>query len=207
MDSERLLVIATGSSAASILTAYLAELKAALDLRIEVLMTTAAERFVRAEVVGWYADRVMTCDTQGLNPIEAALTARAIVVLPASANTLASAALGLMATPATTALAAAPSPTLYFPHMNGVVWAKPFVQQHVATLRERGDTVVAPIEREVFQIWRGGKHVAPAMPGPTEAAEIVRDWLSAREAATAGDGAAPETPATVCQLSSARRAA
>jgi phosphopantothenoylcysteine decarboxylase len=206
MDSERLLVIATGSSAASILTAYLAELKAALDLRIDVLMTTAAERFIRAEVVGWYADRVMTCDTHGLNPIEAALTARAICVLPASANTLASAALGLMATPATTALAAAPSPTLYFPHMNGAVWGKPFVQQHIATLRERGDTVVAPIEREVFHIWNGGKAVAPAMPGPADAAEVVKNWLSAREAATSGDGGA-EATATDCPVSAARRAA
>ncbi|MGH2944006.1 MAG: flavoprotein [Solirubrobacteraceae bacterium] len=179
MDSDRLLLIVTGSSAATILTAYLAELKATLDLEIAVLMTTAAERFVSPEVVGWYADRVMTCATPGLNPIEAALTARAVVVLPASANTLASAALGLMATPATTALAAAPSPSLYFPHMNGVVWAKPFVQQHVATLRERGDTVVEPIEREVFQIWRGAKHASPAMPGPSDAAEIVRDWLRA----------------------------
>jgi Phosphopantothenoylcysteine synthetase/decarboxylase len=47
-----------------------------------------------------------------LNPVEIALKAKAVVVLPATANTLASVALGLMATPATTALGAAPSPSL-----------------------------------------------------------------------------------------------
>jgi phosphopantothenoylcysteine decarboxylase/phosphopantothenate--cysteine ligase len=184
MDSQPLLLIATGSSAAIVLSAYLTELKSELDLEIEVLMTTTAERFVRPEVVGLFADRVWTCDTPGLNPIEAALTARAIVVLPASGNTIASAALGLMATPATTALAAAPSPSLYLPHMNGVVWAKPFMQQHVAALRERGDTVVAPTAGVTFEIWRKAKHAALSMPPPDEAAEVVRGWLLAREATT-----------------------
>lgn len=177
MESEPLLVIATGSSAAIIITAYLTELKVGLQREITVLMTKSAERFVSPEVVGWFADRVLTCDTPGLNPVEIALKAKAVVVLPATANTLASVALGLMATPATTALGAAPSPSLYFPHMNGVIWAKPIVQQHVATLRARGDTVVAPVEGTFFEISRGAKHVGVSMPGPRDAATIVRDWL------------------------------
>lgn len=177
MESEPLLVIATGSSAAIIITAYLTELKVGLQREITVLMTKSAERFVSPEVVGWFADRVLTCDTPGLNPVEIALKAKAVVVLPATANTLASVALGLMATPATTALGAAPSPSLYFPHMNGVIWAKAIVQQHVATLRARGDTVVAPVEGTFFEISRGAKHVGVSMPGPRDAATIVRDWL------------------------------
>jgi phosphopantothenoylcysteine decarboxylase/phosphopantothenate--cysteine ligase len=177
VESEPLLVIATGSSAAIILTAYLTELKAELQHEITVLMTKSAERFVSPEVVGWFADRVLTCDTPGLNPIEIAMKAKAVVVLPATANTLASVAVGLMATPATTALGAAPSPSLYFPHMNGAIWEKAIVQQHVATLRARGDTVVAPVEGMFFEIWRGAEHAGVSMPGPDEAAAIVRDWL------------------------------
>jgi hypothetical protein len=61
--------------------------------------------------------------------------------------------------------------------MNGAIWAKPIVQQHVATLRARGDTVVAPVEGTPFEIWRGAQHVGVSMPGPDEAAPIVRDWL------------------------------
>jgi phosphopantothenoylcysteine synthetase/decarboxylase len=204
MESRPLLLIATGSSAAIILTAYLAELKAQLDLEIEVLMTTAAERFVRPEVVGWFADRVMTCATPGLNPIQAALTARAVVVLPASANTLATAALGLMPTPATTALAAAPRPSLYLPHMNGVLWAKPGMQQHVATLRACGDTVVAPTEAVAFEIWRGENHVGLSMPAPDEATAIVRDWLRSGEATAPAQAGPATSPA---DASPARRAA
>ncbi|MGH9041178.1 MAG: flavoprotein [Acidimicrobiia bacterium] len=177
MESDPLLVIATGSSATIILSAYLTELKVALEHEVTVLMTKSAERFVSPEVVGWFADRVLTTDTPGLNPVEIALKAKAVVVLPATANTLSSVALGLMATPATTALGAAPSPSLYFPHMNGAIWEKPIVQQHVATLRARGDTVVAPTEGTHFEIWRGAKHVGMSMPGPAATASIVRDWL------------------------------
>jgi phosphopantothenoylcysteine decarboxylase len=177
VESEPLLVIATGSSAAIIISAYLTELKVELEREITVLMTKTAERFVSPEVVGWFADRVLTCDTPGLNPVEIALKAEAVVVLPATANTLASVALGLMATPATTALGAAPAPSLYFPHMNGAVWAKPIVQQHVATLRARGDTVVDPVECTPFEISGGAKHLGVSMPVPDEAAAIVRDWL------------------------------
>jgi phosphopantothenoylcysteine decarboxylase len=170
--SDHLLVIATGSSATTVLTAYLTELKTELDLELHVMLTHSAERFIRPEVVGWFADRVLTCATPGLNPVQAALQARAIVVLPASANTLAAAALGLMATPATTALGAAPSPTLYLPHMNVVVWRKEIIQRHVAALRGRGDTVVAPEEDVVFEIWRGAKNAGLTM------ATLVRDWLA-----------------------------
>jgi phosphopantothenoylcysteine decarboxylase/phosphopantothenate--cysteine ligase len=177
VESVPLLVIATGSSATIILSAYLTELRLELEREITVLMTKSAERFVSPEVVGWFAERVLTGDTPGLNPVEIALKAEAVVVLPATANTLASVALGLMATPATTVLGAAPSPSLYFPHMNGVVWTKPIVQQHVATLRARGDTVVDPVEGTPFEISRGAKHVGVSMPAPDEAAAIVRDWL------------------------------
>jgi phosphopantothenoylcysteine synthetase/decarboxylase len=180
MNKEPLLIVATGSSASIVLSAYLTELKAEVDHPITVLMTTSAERFVRPEVVGWFADTVLTCATPGVNPVEVALRSAAIVVLPATANTLSSAALGLMPTPALTVLAAAPSPTLYFPHMNGVLWRKPFIQEHIATLRRRGDTVVAPVEEVVFEMWRGAKGTALSMPGPDEAAAIVRDWLADR---------------------------
>lgn len=185
MPAKRLLLIATGSSAAIILTAYLSELRARVDLEIDVLMTTAAERFVRPEVVGWFADRVLTCATPGLNPIEAALQAEAIVVMPASGNTLASAALGLMPTPATTALAAAQQPVLHFPHMNGVLWDSPIMQQHVAALRARGDTIVAPVDADGYEIWRGAKHPGLSMPAPPQAASIVSDWLRQRDLPTA----------------------
>jgi phosphopantothenoylcysteine decarboxylase len=180
MQSDSLLVVATGSSASIVLSSYLTELRAEVESEITVLMTTSAERFVRPEVVGWFADRVLTCDTPGLNPVQLALTAKAIVVLPASANTLSSAALGLAATPAQTALLASPSPVLYFPHMNPVMWNKPVIQRRVAELRDQGDTVVDPVETTTYHMWKGAKDVGLSLPDPEDAAALVRDWLIAR---------------------------
>jgi phosphopantothenoylcysteine decarboxylase len=184
MRSQSLVVVATGSSATIILPDYLVELKQVLDQPITVLMTYTAERFVRPEVVGWFADEVLTSTSPGLNPVELALTADALVVLPSSGNTLASAALGLMATPATTSLAASPKPILYFPQMNRVIWQKAAMRQHVTTLRARGDVVVEPRVEEAFEIWRGGLGPTLVMPAPDEAAALVRTFL--------GEAARPE---------------
>jgi phosphopantothenoylcysteine synthetase/decarboxylase len=180
MESDSLLVIATGSSASIVLSSYLTELRAEVDGEITVLMTWSAERFVKPEVVGWFADRVLTGDETGLNPVQLALTARAIVVLPCSANTLSSAALGLAATPAQTALLAAPSPVLYFPHMNPVMWNKRVIQRRVAELRAQGDTVVAPVETTTYHMWKGAKDIGLSLPDPEDAAALVRDWLGDR---------------------------
>lgn len=178
MKTSPLLVIATGSSASVVLTDYLTELRAEVDAPITVLMTYSAERFVRPEVVGWFADEVLTCDSPGLNPVKLALTAKATVVLPASANTLASAALGLAGSPAQTALLAAPSPVLYFPHMNPVMWHKPAIQRRVAELREQGDVVIDPAETTTYHMWKGAKDTGLSLPQAEEAAAIVRSWLA-----------------------------
>ena len=182
MDTESLLVIATGSSASIVLTSYLMELRSELDRKITVLMTFSAERFINREVVGWFSDEVITCDTPGVNPVQLALTHDAIVVLPASANTLSSAALGLASTPAQTALLASPSPVLYFPHMNPVMWNKPVIQRHVASLRADGDTVVAPIETTTYHMWKGAKDVGLSLPDEDDVVAITREWLLDRAA-------------------------
>ncbi|MCU1450728.1 MAG: flavoprotein [Acidimicrobiales bacterium] len=196
MESEPLLVIATGSSASIVLSSYLTELRAEVGREITVLMTTSAERFVNPEVVGWFSDNVLTCDTPGLNPVKLALTASAVVVLPASANTLSAAALGLAATPAQTALLAAPSPVLYFPHMNPVMWNKPVIRRHVSELRAHGDTVVAPLATTTYHMWKGAKDVGLSLPDPEDAAAIVRDWLLDGAPAVPNEPAACVTCAT-----------
>jgi len=181
LQDRPLLVIATGSSASIVLPDYLVELTTVVGPKLTVLLTHTAERFVRPEVVGWFAEEVLTSGTPGLNPVKLALTARAVVVLPASGNTLANAALGLMSTPATTALAASPTPCLFFPQMNRVIWQKRVMQGHVTELRESGHTVVEPEEQEAFEIWRQTLGLTLVMPGPDQVAVTVRDWLAERE--------------------------
>ncbi len=189
MSSDPLVVIVTGASGAMLFPAYLIHLKQVVDSKIRVFMTKNAERFVRPEVVSWLTEDVLTSDTPRVNPTEVALTSRGIVVLPASAHVLASAALGLADSPATTALLAAPSPCLFFPTMNPVMWNKDIVHQHVATLRSRGHVVVEPELREAFEIWRGTTAHARSMPAPDKAARIVVEWLEEGRSSPAAEAA------------------
>jgi phosphopantothenoylcysteine decarboxylase/phosphopantothenate--cysteine ligase len=174
-----LVVIAAGASASLVLPLYLTELRKTQG-EIVVLLTRSAERFVPREVVGWLADEVITSDSPTLNPIKLALTSKGIVVLPATAHMVAARALGLASTPAATTLLAAPGPCLWFPHMNKVMWDKPVIQRHVASLREDGDTVVEPESRVVYEMWRGARGDGVSMVPPDKAAVIVSEWLDER---------------------------
>lgn len=177
MRDDALSIIACGSNAAIGLPAYLMRLGNELDLGVRVLLTHSAERFVSPQVVAWHADEVFTSDDPTLNPTEFARRSAAIVVLPATANMLASAALGLAATPGQTALLAATSPALFFPQLNPSMWAKGPVRRHVETLRADGHVVVDPEEKQIYELWRRTFTVGPAMPSPEQAVEIIVAWL------------------------------
>lgn len=92
MRHGALVVIAAGSSASVVLPLYLSELRKTQS-EIVVLLTKSAERFVPREVIGWLADEVITSDSPTLNPVELAMTATSIVVLPATAHLVAATAL------------------------------------------------------------------------------------------------------------------
>lgn len=176
MRDGALSVIACGASAVQAQSAYLTRIRQELDVPLRLLLTHSAERFVRAEALAFYADEVYTAGTAGLNPTEFARRSSALVVLPASANMLACAALGLAATPAQTVLLAAEQPALFFPSMNATMWAKPTTRRHVAALRAEGHSVVDPHEREVFEVWSRKVIVGPSLPPPELTAKIIKDW-------------------------------
>jgi phosphopantothenoylcysteine synthetase/decarboxylase len=177
MRDNALSIVVCGSNAAVGLPAYLTHLADELDLGLRVLLTRSAERFVRPRLIAMYADELYTSDDESLNPTELARRSVGIVVLPATANMLASAALGLAATPAQTALLAATGPALFFPQLNASMWAKGSVRRHVDTLRTDGHTVVDPVHQQVYELWRREFTVGPAMPPPDQATEIVLTWL------------------------------
>jgi phosphopantothenoylcysteine synthetase/decarboxylase len=177
MRDDALSIIVSGSSAALGMPGYLTWLRQEVDLSLRVLLTHSAERFLRREVLGWYAEEVFASDDPALNPTEFAMRSLGIVVLPASANTLAAVALGLAATPAQTVLLAADRPALFFPSMNKTMWNKGVVRRHVAALRDDGHTVVEPRERPVFELWRRENALGIGLPEPDEATELVVTWL------------------------------
>ncbi len=186
MREHALSVIACGSSAASGLPAYLIWLRNETDLSLRVLLTRSAERFVQRQVVAWHADEVFGSDDPELNPTEFALRSLGIVVLPATANMLAAAALGLAGTPGQTALLASDQSAMFFPAMNPRMWVKPTTRKYVAALRDAGHMVVDPQEREVFELWRREVSVAPTLPSPDLAAETIIKWLDDRLAEASG---------------------
>lgn len=177
MQDNALSVIVCGSTAAIGIPSYLVWLGNEIDLSVRVLLTRGAEQFIQPQVVAWHADEVYQSSDATLNPVEFAKRSLGIVVLPATANMLACAALGLAATPAQTVLLASDRPALFFPAMNSSMWAKHSVQRHVAALDAEGHTVVPPQQRQAFELWRREVTTGPALPPPEEVTETIIKWL------------------------------
>ncbi len=188
MRDDALSVIICGSSAAMAASGYLSWLRQEIDLPLRVLLTASAERFVQPQVAAWYADEVYASGDPALNPTEFARRSLGIVVLPATAATIAAAALGLAGTPAQTALLASERPAIFFPSMNRSMWTKKTTRRHVEALRDEGHTVVEPQERVIFELWRRENALGIAMPPPDAVAELVVSWL---ESILAGDSEEP----------------
>ncbi|MGW1058630.1 flavoprotein [Micromonospora rubida] len=191
MRDDALSVIICGSSAAMAASGYLSWLRQEIDLPLRVLLTASAERFVQPQVAAWYADEVFASGDPALNPTEFAKRSLGIVVLPATAGTIAAAALGLAGTPAQTALLASDRPAIFFPSMNKSMWVKRITQRHVETLRDEGHTVVEPQERVIFELWQRENVVGIAMPPPDAVAELVASWLESRLSGEAEEPAGP----------------
>src|SRR5579859_788468 len=178
MRDDALSVIVCGSGSA--IPAYLIWLRQEVDVPLRVLLTHSAERFVPPQLVAWYADEAFVSSDPSLNPTELARRSLGIVVLPATANMVAAAALGLAGTPAQTALLASPSPAMFFPSMNEVMWNKHSTQRYVGTLREEGHVVVEPVWQPTFELWHRENVIGPTMPAPEQATELIIEWLEKR---------------------------
>lgn len=178
MSAGSLSIIACGASAAISLHSHLVALREQVDAELRVLLTHSAVRFVNPEAVARYADRLYTSDDPGLNPTEFAMTSRALVVLPASAHTMACAALGLAGSPAQTALLAWEGAALFLPSMNRTMWRSAVMRRNVAGLRALGHVVVDPVEGRAFELWRRETVPAEVMPPPERCATIIARLLT-----------------------------
>jgi phosphopantothenoylcysteine decarboxylase/phosphopantothenate--cysteine ligase len=129
---------------------------------VRVLMTPAASRFVgAASFEGIVGAPVLTDEFErdplrGAFPgdpapehdpighLEVAANADAYLVAPASANTIAKLAGGIADSMVTTAFLACTAPRVVAPAMNDRMYADAATQANLATLRERGVTVIEP---------------------------------------------------------------
>lgn len=117
--------------------------------QVQCLLTKSATEFVSPLVLETLSGRparsaVFGPDVSGTEHIDLARWADLMVFAPASANMLARLALGLADDLPSTVALATEAPLLIAPAMNTVMWDKPIVQQHLATLVARGAQVIEP---------------------------------------------------------------
>ena len=85
-----------------------------------------------------------------------------VIVAPATANTIARLAHGLVDDMLTAVALATAAPILVAPAMEHHMWHHPATQQNVQTLRERGATIVGPASGRLASGATGDGRLAPA---------------------------------------------
>jgi len=137
-----------------------AELARALIERgssVQVIMTRAAQEFVRPLTFAALTGRQVITDLFPAQTAEGALASavqhiavaqehQLLVVAPATADLLAKFALGLADDFLTTLYLAFTGPVVLAPAMNTNMWHHPATRRNLETLRERGHTIVDPEE-------------------------------------------------------------
>jgi phosphopantothenoylcysteine decarboxylase/phosphopantothenate--cysteine ligase len=123
---------------------------------VQVVMTEAAQRFIQpltfASLTGkkvltnlWTEPESGTADlVSAIEHIDAAITTDALVVAPATANTLAKFAHGIADDFLSTMYLATTVPVIVAPAMNVNMWQHPATQANIALLESRGVTIVSP---------------------------------------------------------------
>ena len=176
---------------------------------VRVLMTEGATRFVGAASFEGIAGAPVLISEFERDPLrgafpgdpapehdpighlELAANCDAYIVAPASANTLAKLANGIADSMLTTSFLACTAPRLVAPAMNDRMYADAATQANLATLRERGVTVIEPDEGALAS---RGEHGKGRLPDPARLLALVeaelptgnRPWDGLRVLVTAG---------------------
>ncbi len=185
---------------------------------VRVLMTETASRFVgAASFEGIVGAPVLTSEFErdpmrgafpgeaglaGHDPIghlELAANCDAMVVAPATANTVAKLAAGAADSMLTTSFLACAAPRLVAPAMNDRMYADPATQANLATLRERGIEVIEPDEGKLAS---RGEYGRGRLPDPERLLARIeaalpageRPWDGLRVLVTAGGTREPIDP-------------
>lgn len=168
LAGKRIILGVTGSIAAY----KVAELARNLTLGgalVDVVMTEAAERFVGAATFQALTGRPVLTDMWALpedsvvGHVSLGINADLIVIAPATAHTLARLAAGLCDDLLTTSVLATIAPVLCAPAMNLHMYAAQATQTNIATLRQRGFTILEPEEGRMAEPMEGkGRLPEPA---------------------------------------------
>jgi len=160
MKNKNILIIVTGSIAAY-KACEVVRLLRKEGANVQVMMSKSALEFVgRATFAALTDHEVITelfPDTPkaGLEHIEMAIELDAIVVVPATANTICKAANGMADDVVSTTLSVCEQPTLFAPAMNFRMWQNPATMEAVEKLRKNGSIVLDPEEGQLASLHEG----------------------------------------------------
>lgn len=151
-DGSRVLLVVSGGIAAYKSVILLRALRAE-GSDVEVLMTSAAERFVGPVTFEALAGRPVHTDlwTNPLAHIDLGRGCDLVIVAPATADLLSAMAHGRADDLATATLLAADCPVLACPAMNVRMWGNPATQRNVSLLAGDGIRFVGPAHGELAE--------------------------------------------------------
>ncbi|MDP1948813.1 MAG: bifunctional phosphopantothenoylcysteine decarboxylase/phosphopantothenate--cysteine ligase CoaBC [Nitrospirota bacterium] len=190
-------------------TGSIAAYKAVLLLRtllregavVHVVMTKSATKFVTPltfEVLSGHPVSTEVFEAhQEMKHLSLPEQADAIIIAPATANSLAKIALGLGDDLLSTMLLTAQCPLIVAPAMDGGMWTHPSVTEHVRTLRARGTMVLDPEEGPLASGRIGHGRLAEEskiLEALQTALAPLRDWQGHRILVSAGPTQEPIDP-------------
>ena len=151
-DGRRVLLVVSGGIAAYKSVILLRALRSA-GAEVEVLMTSAAERFVGPVTFEALSGRPVHTDlwTNPLAHIELGRTCDLAIVAPATADLLSAMAHGRADDLASATLLAAGCPVLACPAMNVRMWENPATCRNIALLTGDGIRLVGPAHGELAE--------------------------------------------------------
>ena len=160
MKNKNILIIVTGSIAAY-KACEVVRLLRKEGAHVQVMMSKSAMEFVGKATFAALTDNEVITEIfpntpkAGLEHIEMAIELDAIVVVPATANTICKAANGVADDVVSTTLSACEQPTLFAPAMNFRMWQNPATMEAVEKLRKKGSIVLDPEEGQLASLHEG----------------------------------------------------
>jgi len=160
MKNKNILIAVTGSIAAY-KACEVVRLLRKEGANVQVMMSKSAMEFVGKATFAALTDNEVITEIfpntpkAGLEHIEMAIELDAIVVVPATANTICKAANGVADDVVSTTLSACEQPTLFAPAMNFRMWQNPATMEAVEKLRKKGSIVLDPEEGQLASLHEG----------------------------------------------------
>ncbi len=181
MEKKRILIGATGSVDITLLPAYLRAIKTEIDCSLTVMVTYQATKFIPAETLRLWADRVIAGespqDWPTDKPSKIVSDHDILLVLPATANTLADVAQGAAPNRLSTVILASTFPVIFYPVMGAAMWNKAAVQRNISQLRQDGYEVKEPEWHENYDTALGKMVGHPSLPSSDVVVNLLLERL------------------------------